>query len=90
MEFNQNLLDTSATLARATRVVIHSIFILGPSALGMEESYLWQLKFKEITLQQKSLSRDIGINKFVNCISNYPSRTIETTFLAQFWNSFTF
>ena len=42
---------------RARRVVIHSIFVpifvLGPSALGMGESYLWQLKFKELTLQQK-------------------------------------
>ena len=27
-------------LARGTRVVIHSIFVLGPSALGMGESYL--------------------------------------------------
>ena len=25
---------------RATRVVIHYIFVLGPSALGMGESYL--------------------------------------------------
>ena len=29
-----------ATLARVTRVVIYSIFVLGPSALGMGESYL--------------------------------------------------
>ena len=29
-----------ATLACASRVVIHSIFVLGPSALGMGESYL--------------------------------------------------
>ena len=28
-----------ATLARATRVVNVSIFVLGPSALGMGESY---------------------------------------------------
>ena len=34
------IIITSATLARATRVVIHSIFLLGPSALGMVESYL--------------------------------------------------
>ena len=27
--------DERATLARATRVVIYSIFVLGPSALGM-------------------------------------------------------
>ena len=29
-----------ATLARAPRIVIHSIFVLGPSALGMGKSYL--------------------------------------------------
>ena len=28
-----------ASLARATRVVIHFIFALGPSSLGMGESY---------------------------------------------------
>ena len=33
--------DELATLARATRVVIRFIFVLGPSALGMGESYLW-------------------------------------------------
>ena len=28
------MLDERGTLARATRVVIHSILVLGPSALG--------------------------------------------------------
>ena len=55
---------------RATRVVIHYIFVLGPSALGMGESYLWQLKFKRLTLQRKNLSPDVGINKIGIC-SNY-------------------
>ena len=32
-------LDEGASLARATRVVVHFIFALGPSALGMGESY---------------------------------------------------
>ena len=35
---------------RATRVVIHSIVVLGPSALDKGENYLWQWKFKEPTL----------------------------------------
>ena len=34
------ILYERATLARATRIVIHSIFVLGPSALGMGKSYL--------------------------------------------------
>ena len=68
---------------RATRVVIHSIFVLGPSALGMGEIYLWQLKFKKLTLQRKDLSRDVGINEIGICsiTSNYPSKTVEITFL---------
>ena len=31
---NERATLARATLARATRVVIHSIFVLGPSALG--------------------------------------------------------
>ena len=58
------------TLARAMRVVIHSVFVLGSSALGTGEIYLWQLKFKKLTLQRKNLSRDVGINKIGIC-SNY-------------------
>ena len=34
-ELNWINLNKRATLARATRVVIYSIFVLGPSALGM-------------------------------------------------------
>ena len=64
-------------LLKFIRAVIHSIFVLGPSDLGKSESYLWQLKFKELTLQQKYLSRDIGTNDIRICTSNYPSRTVE-------------
>ena len=39
MRFSHLLYMTSVTLARATRVVIHSIFVFGPSALGKSESY---------------------------------------------------
>ena len=49
--------------------VIHSIFVLGPSALGMEESYLWQLNLRNLRYNKK-LSRDVGINKIGIC-SNY-------------------
>ena len=48
-------------------------------------NHLWQLKSKELTLQQKYLSRDIDINKIGICISNYSNRTVETTFLGQSW-----
>ena len=50
-QMNVKIIYTSDTLARATQVVIHSIFVLGPLALGKGESYLWQLNFKEITLK---------------------------------------
>ena len=33
-------INERATLARATRVVIHSVLVFGPSALGKGESYL--------------------------------------------------
>ena len=33
------IVNERATLAGATLVVIHSIFVLGPSALGMGENY---------------------------------------------------
>ena len=59
------------------------------SALAMGESYLRQLGLKELTLQQKYLSRDVDINKIGFCISNYPNRTVITTFPGQFWNLFT-
>ena len=73
-----------ATLARTSRVVIHSIFVLGPSALGKSESYLWQLKFKELTLQQKYLSRDIGTNDIRICSSNYPTVEIVSGTILKF------
>ena len=34
-----NILNERASLARVTQVVIYFIFALGPSALGMGESY---------------------------------------------------
>ena len=47
-----NIKDERATLARATRVDIDSILVLGPSALGKGENYLWEWKFKELTLHK--------------------------------------
>ena len=67
----------------ASLVVIHSIFVLGPSALGMGKSYLRQWKFQELTLHKEFLSCDIGTNNIRIYTSNYPRITIETTFLAQ-------
>ena len=67
------------------------ILVLGFSALGKGENYLWQYKFKELALHQKYLSRDdIGINNLRISETDYPSRTVEITLLAQFWNLFTF
>ena len=48
------------THERASRVVIHSLFVLGPTALDMRESYLWQLKFKKRGFN--SFTRVIGCN----------------------------
>ena len=119
-----------ATLARAKRVDIHSILVLGPSALGKGENYLWEWKFRELTLRKfenltisysESASsitpveplkpRFYTILKFVYflvvnnnkysvhvvdniifgiSIPDYPSRTVETTFLAQFLSLSTF
>ena len=57
------------TLARATRVVIHSILVLGPSARGTgkitsDNGNLRNLRYT------KNI-RDIGINNIRICTSNY-------------------
>ena len=70
-------------LALATRVVIHSIFVLGPSALDTGEVTSNNLNLRNLRYNEKNLSRDVGINKIGICsnTSNYPSKTVETTFL---------
>ena len=67
----------TSALRWLARVFINSIFVLGPSALDKWESYLWQFKLKELTLQQKIFVRDIGINDIRVWTPNHPSRTVE-------------
>ena len=78
-----------ATLGRATQVVIHSLFVLWPSALGKWESTSDNWNLRNLRYKKNIVTcywhYDIRI-----CTSNYASRTVETTFLAQFWNLFTF
>ena len=72
-----------ATFARATRVDIHSIFVLGPSVLGKgkitsENGNLMNLRYTKM--------------KFDNIIfgisaPDYPSRTVESNSLLLFWIS---
>ena len=59
----------------------------GPG-MGKVTSDNWDLR--NLSYNQKNVSRDIDINKIGICISNYPSWTVEATFLGQFWNMFTF
>ena len=63
---------------------IHSIFVLGPSALDMGKVASENLKLRNLRYNTKYLSRDIGIIKTSVCTSNYPSRIVETTFLERF------
>ena len=55
---------------RATRVVIHYIFVLGPSALGMGEVTSDNWNLRNLRYNERNLSRDVGINKIGIC-SNY-------------------
>ena len=83
-EYNQCLrMYERATLARSTRVGIHSIFVLRLSALGTGEVTSNNLNLRNLRYNEKSLSRDVGINKIGICsnTSNNPSKTVETTFL---------
>ena len=62
----------------------YSLYIcLGPSALGMGESYVTKIKICHVMLALIKLES-------VPITSNYPSKTVETTFLGQSWNLFTF
>ena len=70
-------------LARATRVVIHSILVLEPSALAKGKITSDNGNSRNfVTL--KYLSRDIGNNNLRISVPDYSSRTVETTLLGQF------
>ena len=64
---NERATLARATLARATRVVIHSIFVLGPSALGTGKVTYNNLNLRNLRYNEKNLSRDVVINKIGIC-----------------------
>ena len=48
------------------------LLVLGPSALGKVENYLWQWKFKELRYTEEILD-DVGINNLRISVTDYSS-----------------